>query len=111
MAHLPTRRLQRGPQRYATIQQLVDVGLMQLPLWIRGKRHGQEVHGQIAADGIPTWQGRSYTSLSASAGDALATITGLPKGTYPSFNGCEFWEYQDANGIWEPLHTLRERYD
>lgn len=107
----------KSPKRHATLQDLVDAGLMQLPLRIRGRKQGVEFNAElIAADGTTTWRGKSYDSLSAAAGDALASISGYPRGEYPSasgwpsVNGWQFWEYQDADGVWEPLHTLRERY-
>ncbi|MFT4040792.1 MAG: hypothetical protein QM692_21605 [Thermomicrobiales bacterium] len=108
----------KSPKRYATLQQLVDAGLVRLPLEIRGKRQGHEFRAEIvAADGTTTWREYTCASISAAAGEALASISGYPRGQYPSdngwppVNGWQFWDFEDANGVWEPLHTLRERYD
>lgn len=71
----------------------------------------------VAPDGTTIWRGKSFDSLSAAAGYALASVSDYPRGEYPSVNGrpsvngWEFWEFRDANGVWVPLHTLRERYD
>lgn len=102
----------------ATLQQLVDVGLVRLPLMVRGRKDAHEFFGEItSARGDMTCLGKSHNSLSAAAGYAKATVGGYPLGEYPtangwpSANGWEFWEYQDVNGLWEPLDTLRDRYD
>jgi hypothetical protein len=94
------------------------VGILQLPLRIRGTKQDVEFHAElISSDGTVIWRGKTYDSLSAAAGDALASISGYPRGKYPSANGWpsvsgwQFWEYQDANGLWHPLQTLRDRYN
>lgn len=103
---------------YPTLQQLVDVGLVRLPLKVRGRHDEHEFHGEItSARGDISSLGISHNSLSAAAGYAKATVGSYPLGEYPTANGWpaangwEFWEYQDATGVWEPLNTLRELYD
>jgi hypothetical protein len=106
-----SKRVGIAPQRYASLQDLIQAGWLKIPLEIRGKRDGQIRYGRITEDGIPTWNGRSYSSLSAAAGDALASIIGMrPDGDCPSVNGWEFWEFTDSDGRWEPLDTLRQSY-
>ena len=108
----------KSRKRPATLQQLVDVGLVRLPLKVRGRKQGHEFIGEITTSkGDVDFHGMSHNSLSASAGYALALIGGYPLGEYPTangwpgVNGWEFWEFQDGNGVWELLDTLRERYD
>lgn len=105
-------------KRPATLQQLVDVGLVRLPLKVRGQHDAHEFLGEItSAKGDMTCLGKSHNSLSAAAGYAKATVGDYPLGEYPtangwpSANGWEFWDFQDTNGVWEPLNTLRERYE
>lgn len=108
----------KSRKRPPTLQQLVDVGLVRLPLKVRGKQGAHEFFGEITtATGAMTCLGKSHNSLSAAAGYAKATVGGYPLGEYPTANGWpaangwEFWEHQDANGVWEPLDTIRDRYD
>lgn len=110
--------MEKRRKSYPTLQQLVDVGLVRLPLKVRGRHDAHEFHGEItSAKGDITSLGISHNSLSAAAGYAKATVSSYPLGEYPTqngwpaANGWEFWEYQDANGAWEPLNTLREHYD
>lgn len=108
----------KSPKRHATLKQIIDVGLVQRPLQIRGRPQGNEFFGEVAtANGATTWQGNACDSLLAAVSDALASISGYLRGEYPSANGWlpangwAFWEHQDANREWEPLRTLREHYN
>ena len=103
-----------------TIRQLVDVGLVKLPMRVRGidKKNGNEFFGEITtAHGDMVVDGRSSESPSAAAGYVLCISRGYPPGQYPTqsgwpqVSGWKFWHCHDANAVWEPISTLQERYD
>ncbi len=99
------------PWRIVTLQDLIGVGLVQLPLELQKTYKGHSLVGRITADGRVSWQGREYDSLSTAAGAARASIIGSRPGRkYPQTNGWTFWEFVDADGQRKPLDVLRQRY-
>jgi hypothetical protein len=102
---------QGTPWRTVTLQDIIEAGLLKLPLEIQKTYKGHHLVGRITAEGNAAWGGREYNSLSTAAGMARASVIGTPPGRkFPQTNGWTFWHFVDADSRAKPLDVLRQRY-
>jgi hypothetical protein len=96
------------PWRQVTLGQLVDVGLVRLPLDIEHKYKGTLLRARIEAVDRIIFAGATYDSLSIAGGMGRLSVVGpTPGHPYPPTNGWTFWEYLTADGSRRQLDTLR----
>jgi len=95
------------------ISDLINAGMLTTPLHLQKKYKGKLLEAEIIQDGSVIFDGKSYDSLSTSAGMARNTVIGVPPDGRPlhQTNGWIFWQFQDADtGKLEFLDVLRQRY-
>ena len=86
-------------------------GSLKPPVDLQKTYRGNLLTGRIESDGQVTFGGKRYESLSTAAGQARKTVMGSPDGRrYPQTNGWTFWQFQDIDGSWQQLDTLRRRH-
>ena len=99
------------PWRDVSLQDLIAAGLIEPPSALEKTYKGHRFTARVEADGRVTFDGKTYESLSASAGMARLSIIGAPPGReYPQTNGWTFWRFKDEDGHIKPLDMLRQRY-
>ena len=88
---------------------LIQAGLVRPPLELKKTYKGHELTARIEVDGRVTCLGKTYNSLSESAGMAIKSIIGAPLGQkYPPTNGWHFWQFQDQDGELKHMDILRK---
>ena len=94
------------------VSDLIQAGLINLPLKLERKYKGVHLKATIQQDGRVTFDGEPYDSLSTAAGMARKSVIGAPPGRYyPQTNGWTFWQYHDTEtGKLEEIDLLRQRY-
>ncbi len=98
------------PWRRVTLGQLIDAGLVRVPLDIGHRYRGTPLVARIEGVDKVVFGGVVYDSLSTAGGMARKTIVGSPPGrAYPQTNGWTFWEYETADGRRRPLDDLRRQ--
>jgi hypothetical protein len=91
-----------------TLAQLLDAGLVRLPLDIEHKYKGTFLRARIETPDRIVFAGVTYDSLSIAAGMARKTVVGEKPGrAYPQTNGWTFWEFLASDGSRRQLDTLR----
>jgi hypothetical protein len=93
----------------ATLQDLIDAGLIKSPLELEREYKGARLVATILPDGRVSFGGQSYGSLSTAAGMARKSIVGAPKGKpFPATNGWAFWQFRDpTTGELLQVDTIR----
>lgn len=98
------------PWRHVTLGQLIDAGLLRLPLEISRHYRGADLLARIEAADQIVFAGQPYDSLSTAGGMARKSVAGPFKGpTVPQTNGWTFWKYRTADGERHPLDDLRRQ--
>lgn len=98
---------------WLTLAHLIEAGLMTPPFRLEVVFKGQHLTAVVQADGTVVFDGKTYTSLSVSAGMARNSVSGPPQDgrAYYQTNGWTFWKYRDAaTGKLEPIDVLRQHY-
>lgn len=96
------------PWRNVTLAQLIDSGLMQVPMEISHRYRGADLRARIEAADRIVVDGAAYDSLSIAGGMARKSIVGdTPGRAYPPTNGWTFWEFRASDGSQRQLDTLR----
>lgn len=96
------------PWRGVTLAQLVEAGLVRLPLALEHRYKGTQLSARIEAVERIVYDGRSYVSLSLTGGMARKSVVGAPPGRdYPQTNGWTFWQYRKVDGSLGVLDELR----
>ncbi len=96
--------------RDVSLQDLIASDLIKPPLELEKTYKGHHFTARVEADGRVTFDGKSYDSLSTSAGIARMSIIGAPPGRgHPQTNGWSFWRFRDEDGGVKPLDVLRRR--
>ncbi len=99
------------PWRDVKLGDLLDAGMVRLPVELHRTYKGHRLVGEITREGRFCWQGQDFDSPSTAAGVARASIVGIPPGRkYPQTNGWTFWQFLDDDGQIKPLDVLRQRY-
>jgi hypothetical protein len=103
------KRMGEGtPWRQVTLGQLVDVGLVRLPLDIEHEYKGTLLRARVEAVDRIVFAGATYDSLSIAGGMGRLSVVGpTPGHPYPPTNGWTFWEYLTADGSRRQLDRLR----
>lgn len=113
-SHKPAKKAanQGGtPWRNVTMTDLFANVSLKPPVDLQKTYKGKLLTGRIESDGQVTFGGKRYESLSTAAGQARKTAMGSPDGRrYPQTNGWTFWHFQDSDGSWQQLDTLRRRH-
>ncbi len=99
------------PWRGVTLGQLIDVGLVRVPLDLEHRYKGAHLTARIEGADSITFAGEAYDSLSTAGGMARKSIVGSPPGRpYPQTNGWTFWEYRTSDGALRQLDHLRRQF-
>ena len=96
----------------ATVDNLIQAGLIHAPLRIERDYKGVHLTAQVRQDGKVEFDGQAYDSLSTAAGMARKSVIGTPTGRpYPQTNGWTFWMYSDGDsGELCEIDHLRQNY-
>jgi hypothetical protein len=98
------------PGHGVTLGQLIDAGLIRVPLEIVHRGRAGEALGLIEAADRVVVDGVAYASLSIAGGAARRSMRGEPLGAAnPATNGWTFWELHGADGQLHPMDALRRQ--
>ena len=99
----------RTPWRHVTLAQLVEAGLIRLPIELEHRfRGGPRLTARLEAIDRIVFDGQPYDSLSTAGGMARRSIRSAPLGrAYPQTNGWDFWNVRRADGSLVSLDALR----
>ena len=105
----PTPAVGEGtPWRGVTLGQLIDAGLLRVPLEISRHYRGTDLAARIESADRIVFDGAAYDSLSTAGGMARLSVVGPTSGrSYPQTNGWTFWQYRAGDGTLHPLDELR----
>lgn len=96
------------PWRHVTLTQLIEAGLVRVPVALEHRYKGRGLAARIEAADRVTFDGHAYESLSLAGGVARKSVVGSPPGRdYPQTNGWTFWQYQRADGSLGYIDELR----
>lgn len=94
-----------------SLVQLIESELIKPPIHLEHNRGDHHLVAQLETNGTITWQGKSYSSLSAAGGAALTSIIGHnAKGAKRATDGWEFWCFRDQDDSLKEVAVLRQRY-
>jgi predicted type IV restriction endonuclease len=95
-----------------SLQQLIEAGIITVPLKIVAPYKGRVLEARILRDSSVEFYGQKYDSLSMAAGYARVSVIGAPPSGagYHATNGWTFWHCQDASGKLHSLASYRELY-
>lgn len=113
VAAAPARAVRKAPKASGvTLKDLIAAGLIKTPLALECDYKRTHFEAQVQGDGRVAFAGTSYESLSTAAGEARATVIGIPEGLKrPATNGWVFWRYRDPEtGRLTEIDALRRRY-
>lgn len=97
------------PWRHVTLSQLIDVGLVVLPLLIEHQYKGRQLSARVEAADRVRFEGQVCDSLSTAGGIARRSVVGARSGReYPQTNGWTFWQFRRPDGNLAPLDELRK---
>lgn len=107
-----TPRVGEGtPWRGVTLGQLIDAGLVHVPLDLEHRYKGAELTARIEGADRIVFARQAYDSLSTAGGMARKSVVGAPTGRdYPQTNGWTFWEYRTTDGALRQLDDLRKQF-
>ncbi len=108
----PAAKVGEGtPWRAVSLGQLIDAGLVRVPLDLEHRYKGEQLTARIEGPARVVFAGQTYDSLSTAAGMARKSIVGSPSGRpYPQTNGWTFWEYRTGDGVLRQLDQLRRQF-
>ena len=96
------------PWRHVTLGQLINAGLVRVPLDIERHYRGTDLRARIEGADRIVFGGAAYDSLSTAGGMGRKTVVGeTPGRAYPQTNGWTFWQYRAGDGTLHPLDELR----
>jgi hypothetical protein len=96
------------PWRHVTLGQLIDAGLIRVPLDISRHYRGADLAARIESADRIVFNGTAFDSLSIAGGMGRLSVVGpTPGHPYPPTNGWTFWEFRAADGSRSQLDTLR----
>jgi hypothetical protein len=96
------------PLRHVTLGQLIDAGLLRVPVEVSRRYRGVDLVAWIEAADRIVFAGTTYDSLSTAGGMARKSVVGETAGrAYPQTNGWTFWEIRATDGSRRQLDTLR----
>lgn len=99
------------PWRGVTLGQLIDAGLMPVPLDLEHRYKGTDLTARIEGPDRIMFAGQAYDSLSTAGGIARRSVVGSPPGrAYPQTNGWTFWRFRDSDGSLVMVDVLRQRF-
>jgi hypothetical protein len=98
------------PWRHTSLAELIEGGILRVPLEIERRYRGAELTAQIeTADRIVVGT-TAYDSLSTAGGMARKSVPGSPtRRPHPQTNGWTFWQYRGADGALHLLDELRRQ--
>lgn len=105
----PTKAVGAGtPWRHVTLGQLIDAGLIRVPLDVSRHYRGTDLAARIESADRIVFNGTAFDSLSIAGGMGRLSVVGpTPGHPYPPTNGWTFWEFRAADGSRCQLDTLR----
>jgi hypothetical protein len=104
----PERTGSGTPWRHVTLGQLINAGLVRVPLAIEHRYRGAELAARIEDSSRIVFQGTAYDSLSTAGGVARKSIAGsFPGRDIPQTNGWTFWQFRSPDGTLRVLDDLR----
>jgi hypothetical protein len=108
----PPRQTGDGtPWRHVTLAQLINAGLVRVPLDIEHRYRGTQLKARIEQASRIVFDGRAYDSLSTAGGVARKSIVGSPPGrVFPQTNGWTFWQFRSPDGTLRVLDELRREF-
>jgi hypothetical protein len=93
-----------------SLGQLIDEGLVRVPLDLEHRYKGAQLTARIEGPDRIVFAGQAYDSVSTAGGMARKSVVGSPSGrAYPQTNGWTFWEYR-ADGALHQLDDLRRQF-
>lgn len=96
------------PWRLITLAQLIEAGLVRVPLEIERRYRGVVLGARIETAQRIVVGTTAFDSLSTAGGMARKAVPGAPtRQPHPQTNGWTFWEYRAADGTRRQLDTLR----
>lgn len=96
------------PWRHVTLHQLINSGLVRVPLDIEHRYRGAQFAARIEDSSRIVFQGSAYDSLSTAGGVARKSIAGsFPGRDIPQTNGWTFWQFRSPDGTLRVLDDLR----
>lgn len=99
------------PWRGVTLGQLIDAGLVRVPLDLEHRYKGTPLSARIEGPDRISFAGKVYDSVSTAGGMARKSVVGSPAGrAYPQTNGWTFWEYRTSDGELRQLDELRRQF-
>jgi hypothetical protein len=99
------------PWRGVSLRQLIDEGLVRVPLDLEHRYKGAELTARIEGPDRIVFAGQAYDSVSTAGGMARKSVVGSPPGrAYPQTNGWTFWEYRTDDGALLQLDDLRRQF-
>jgi hypothetical protein len=99
------------PWRGVSLGQLIDAGIVRVPLDLEHRYRGAHLTARIEAPDRIVFAGQAYDSLSTAGGMARKSVVGSPQGrAYPQTNGWTFWAYRTADGALHQLDDLRRQF-
>jgi hypothetical protein len=98
------------PWRGVTLVQLIDAGMIRVPLDIERHYRGTLLSARIESADRVLFGAEAFDSLSTAGGMARKSVPGSPtRRPYPQTNGWTFWQYRDSDGALQPLDDLRRQ--
>jgi hypothetical protein len=94
---------QKEPE--VSLKDLIDAGIL-TPGKLTVNYNRTDLEAELLASGVVMFQGQSFKSCSGAGVAAKRSVTGKDMET----NGWDFWQYQDKDGNWVPLHVARREY-
>ncbi len=97
------------PWRHITLAQLIEAGVVRVPLEVERRYRGVVLKARIEAADRIAIGAKVVDSLSLAGGMARSSVPGSPTThqPYPQTNGWTFWEYRLGDGTSRQLDTLR----
>jgi len=107
----PAAKVSDGtPWRGVSLGQLIDTGLVRVPLDLEHRYKGTQLTARIEGADRIVFAGQAYDSVSTAGGMARKSVVGSPQGrAYPQTNGWTFWEYRTGDGALHQLDDLRRQ--
>ena len=92
------------------VTDLIDHDLIHTPTTVFGTHSGKRIEAVLTPDGTFLHRGRTYSSPSVAAGNAITATLGVSSigRNYLSINGWKFWHVLDSDGTPRCLADLRE---
>jgi hypothetical protein len=99
------------PWRHVTLGQLINAGLVRVPLDIEHRYHGTQLAARIEHESRIVFKGNAYDSLSTAGGMARKSVVGSPPGRdFPQTNGWTCGQFRGPDGTLRVLDDLRREF-